>query len=166
MAGPPWHGESLRFIANEIDGVVNEQLRAADGLDVKAGGVLALSVGTAFGYLAIVAPVFARLTFLVVTLGALAFAYGLGAALTAFAALRVRGYQRWPNPPEYAKLVEPTKLPHVADLARQAAAEKARTYERNLPVVDRKAQLVGRSLALATAEVAAALLSALLALTI
>jgi hypothetical protein len=164
--GPQSRPESLIFIANEIGGAVDEQLSTADALDVKIGGLLALSVGGAFASLGILAPLVSRLDVYAAVGTGLASGYGLGCWIEALRGLRASVYRRWPNPAEYVKLADAPVMYEVGDLARQAADEKARSHARNREELLWKASRLRWTLAFVSAQLAVTMLTALHAITL
>lgn len=155
--------ESLSFIAAQIDGSVQEQLATADALDVKIGGLLALSVATALGYLAVVAPEHAHFEVLDAAGGGLAIGYAFGAAVEALRAFRPDAYQRWPDPTEYIRLVRANVIYDTGDLAEQAALEKTRAHDWNRNELEKKAARLRWTLAFVAGQLLTTLLSAIAA---
>jgi hypothetical protein len=153
--------ESLVFIANEIGAVVDTQLATADGLDLKIGGVLALSVAGALTYFAIVALLVLKLDATAIVAGAVALLAGVGCWTFALRGLSVQAYRRWPNAAEYAKLATSLHTYDVADLAKQAATEKAKDFTTNKDGLVRKARRLRWSLAFVAIQLAGTMFSLL-----
>src|SRR2546428_8730613 len=100
--GPP--ADSMMFVAEQVGASVDEQLSTADALDVKIGGLLALSVGVALTYLAIVIPLIPKFDVAAAVGTGLTFGYGFGCCFQALRGLRVGSYRRRSHPPPHPQL--------------------------------------------------------------